>query len=106
MINIWLDDERPIGVDFPADAILCKTVGEAIDAIVANGYNIGMISFDHDLGDHHRTGYDLACWIEQKVHEGVIKPFHFRVHSQNPVGRERIKSALRSIMLKWKGYQA
>ena len=56
MLNLYLDDERPISPDMPSDTILCKTVKEALDKIVEADYNIGTISFDHDLG--------LENWID------------------------------------------
>lgn len=105
MIDIYLDDERSIPANYPENTILCRTVKEALDKIVEADYNIGMISFDHDLGIENRpegynNGYDLACHIEKMVYDGLIKqPFKFYIHSQNPVGRERIKSVLRQIKL-------
>lgn len=103
-LNLYLDDERSIPPDYPADTILCRTVKEALDKIVEAEYNISMISFDHDLGgnwiDGYNTGYDLACHIERMVHEGLItKPFKVYIHSQNPVGKQNIKAVMRQVAL-------
>lgn len=52
------------------------------------------ISLDHDLGNHSKTGYDIACVIEELVLTGKIKMPKWHVHSANPVGKVRIKQAL------------
>ena len=56
------------------------------------------MSFDHDLGDTVRTGYDVAKWIENKnqVQGGCYIPedFVLWVHSQNPVGARKIHETM------------
>ena len=55
------------------------------------------ISFDHDLGEDTKTGYDCAkclcnyCWTN-----GIPIPT-YNVHSANPVGRDNIIGILKSF---------
>jgi|SRR5579885_3650935 len=65
------------------------------------------ISFDHDLSDSHYqeivefgffvsddTGYDCARWLIEYCESNGYKIPQFAVHSQNPIGAERIFSLL------------
>lgn len=54
------------------------------------------ISFDHDLGDG-KDGYDCAVYlVEYCLDNNLIFP-PFCVHSQNPVGKERIETFIKSF---------
>jgi len=97
------------------------TARQAI-ALLETG-NVEFISLDHDLGDAchfcgvvshggvysgasciksvctcdcHTTGYEVACWIEENVRNGVIKMPRWQYHSANPSGKLRIESAMLS----------
>jgi len=96
-MKIWLDDIRPMPEGYDRWA---KTAGEAIVMICLFGDEIEFISFDHDLGDGG-TGYVVATGIEGLAHEGLLKRFGWDVHSQNPVGAERICSAMGSAERFW-----
>lgn len=93
---IFLDDER-----YPPDDgknwIIMRTADEVIDYVKRNGLPVGF-SFDHDLGEG-KSGYDAAYEIARMIFEGEIdyKPFEWRVHSMNPVGRDRIKGVFAMI---------
>ncbi len=105
MINIWLDDERD-----PNDPIIIKlfgtkdnwtwvkTIEEALDIITTN--KINMISLDHDLG-YEKTGYDLITKIEELTFTGNLYPFYILIHSQNPVGIQRMKTVAKRIREYW-----
>ena len=83
-INIWIDDERKP----PLNYAWCKTYDRAIKTIkycLLFGYDIGHISFDHDLGEE-KSGYDIA----KHLVENQIDITCFSVHSMNPVGRNNI----------------
>ncbi|EIP97796.1 hypothetical protein Ga0100231_001170 [Opitutaceae bacterium TAV4] len=91
-MKVWLDDvrEAPEGwqrVFWPDEAI----------ALLQGGSVTG-ISLDHDLGDDTRgTGYDVIAWIEEAVAvRGFVAP-EIRIHSANPVGRERMLRGIAAI---------
>lgn len=52
---------------------------------------------DHDLGED-KTGYDIICWIEENDFTGSIKkPEIIICVSSNPVGRNKINSAIKRM---------
>ncbi len=87
-MKIWLDDKRQ-----PPNGgwTWVKTGEEAIE--VMKGNNIREISFDHDLGEG-MSGYDVAKWIEGMAYSDAIDKILWRVHSDNPVGRKNIETAM------------
>lgn len=105
MIRIYLDDLRPtpthLAVDRYNGAVprtythRCYTAAEAM-LLLATG-QVEFISFDHDLGPETAgTGYDVARYIEEMVHEGIIPCPEWDVHSSNPVGARNINAAMRA----------
>jgi len=88
-MRIFLDDLRTP----PKGHTLCRTARYAI-ALLRSGI-VTFISFDHDLGVGP-DGYTVACYIERAVADGHISCPDWAVHSANPVGRDRIISAMRS----------
>ena len=96
-IDLFLDDVRPC----PQGWICVRNYNDAIKFLIEHEGEIRRMSFDHDLGLGTKSGYDVACWIEEQVVKtGYVAPERFSVHSQNPVGRDRIKSCCRAIMSK------
>ena len=95
-MKVYLDDMRKA----PEGFLRCKTAIAAI-ALLQTG-KVKEISLDHDLGEENKTGkfstgYDVVCWIEEKVaKEGFIPPV-IKIHSANPVGRKKIEAAIESI---------
>lgn len=95
---MYLDDLRtPIEVfDF-----IVRSYDEAIMCVEKYGVPI-YISFDHDLGINKKgellkSGYDFAKWLVENDLDGVIKiseQFTYKVHSQNPVGKQNIIALL------------
>lgn len=94
-ICLWLDDERPMPEGYTHHA---KTAQEAI-ALLETG-NVIIMSLDHDLGDGP-TGYEVAKYIEENAINDKLNPIHFRVHSQNAVGKQNIKLALQNALKAW-----
>lgn len=97
-MKIWLDDVRdPTDPEIQelfgaeGDEIWCKTVKAAAELLITG--DVISISFDHDL-QSHKTGYDLAKWIERKAHNGELKPISWRVHSKNAEGANNIRRAM------------
>lgn len=99
LVTIWLDDERDPNTHDFANAIWFKTGEDLITWFQQNEMsNVSLISLDHDLGDGRMTGYDVLVWIEEQVmlHEAK-PPMCMKIHTQNPVGRDRMNSARHSI---------
>ncbi|MFX5937632.1 cyclic-phosphate processing receiver domain-containing protein, partial [Acinetobacter baumannii] len=64
--------------------------------------NLECISLDHDLGDEDEgTGYDVACYIEACAFQGRMKEFRVMFHTQNPVGRAKMKAAIHQAQKAW-----
>ena len=96
-VMVWLDDERPMPSPFNFYA---KTATQAIQALQQG--NVTAISLDHDLGDpSNGTGYDVAKWIEQNAFNGTLKRIAVTIHSQNPVGRQRMMAAIQNANRFW-----
>lgn len=97
-MKVYLDDERPT----PEGWVRAYTAPEAIE-LVRRG-NVTEISLDHDLGSEEAgTGYDVCLFVEKRLFEQAFdfdNPFIppvMVVHSANPVGRQRMESAIQSI---------
>lgn len=92
--KMFLDDERmPIGEGWE----IVRSFDEAV-ALMAERGCPQHISFDHDLGEDSKTGYDLAKWMVNQDLDAESKfipsGFTFYVHSQNPVGATNIREHL------------
>lgn len=106
MINIFLDDER--NTPEPINGVEWTRVYTASECI---GYlnkvnedssivNVNILSLDHDLGpDSAGTGYDVVCFLEEKKYNEptFVLPNEIRVHSANPVGRQRMLSVIKRL---------
>ena len=97
--RLFLDDERwPATHDneggFGDFDYICRNVEGAEVLLIELGLP-SFISFDHDLGEHTRTGYDYAHILVDWCLEENAKPdFKWYVHSQNPVGKKNIEALL------------
>lgn len=121
-MKLWLDDERTppddtwTWVRTAGEAIMflavhnapCKSVMGVGNAVLKQG-TVTHVSFDHDLGicnfclrmgktECRADGYSVACYIEERVasNEDYFVPV-LEVHSQNPVGIQRLRSVFASI---------
>lgn len=97
-MKLYLDDERPT----PGGWERAYTAPEAI-AMLETG-KVTHLSLDHDLGPEGAgTGYDVCLFVEQKVFEQAFQfdnpfvPPVMSTHSANPVGRQRMESAIQQI---------
>lgn len=112
-MKLWLDDIRnPAQTYDPQDercnmwsgpdVVWVKTAKNAIEQLQTG--QVTHISLDHDLGyplDEVGTGYLVACWIEEHAANGALPPIKWAVHSANPVGVRKMKSALTSADRFW-----
>jgi len=105
-MKLFLDDEREPYMIFADDDgslttewrtwAIARTVGTAIELLETG--RVEEISLDHDLGDGHRTGYDLCKWMSANDRWPVVVHFH----SMNPIGVKNMVFEYRSY-LKHKG---
>lgn len=110
-MKLWLDDVRDPAQHGAIGYVWVKTVGDAKAKLLTG--EVEKASLDHDLGacdaclagrgaeqwlvendymampncTHVGTGYDLCVWMAETGHWPKERP---RVHSANPVGRERM----------------
>lgn len=123
-MKLWLDDERPPPDDtwtwvknagqFVQSLMRLKLSYDAAGNIAGGEYTdkYEIISFDHDLGKCPNFDRDpcpegttcihdgtwLVNWLEEQIHHEPTWPVpRLEVHSQNPVGIQRLKSAFASI---------
>lgn len=94
MINLYVDDLR----DIPKGFTGVRSYEEAV--LYLKAFPVNILSLDHDLGEDgqgnlHPTGDDLVNWI---IEYGAIKsPLiinRIYLHTDNPVGRDRMYKAL------------
>ncbi len=90
MIRVWVDDVRepPDRVGCEEDYQWAKDYDRAIYLLTHQ--QVDIIALDHDLGEGQRTGYDIACWIEDQVMNHGMKAPQIFSQSQNPEGRRKI----------------
>jgi hypothetical protein len=119
-VYLWLDDERPA----PSGWRWAKNFGNAKQLvhlscqIPGRQFELRRLSFDHDLGGQvvevmrqdgrlvrkepsPLNGYHLAKDILEFVNLGMLPPFAWRVHSQNPVGVQNIKFVMAQVEVLW-----
>jgi hypothetical protein len=91
---LWLDDIREPWRHGFLNCEWAKTADEAI-ALLQTG-KVTFASLDHDLSiddtmgmpKGEKTGYSVICWMEKN---NVWPQDGVRVHSMNPVGRQKMQ---------------
>jgi hypothetical protein len=98
--RLFIDDER----DPPNDGNEWKVARHYRDVKLLL-FSFGppvFISFDHDLGEKMKTGYEIAKkLVEWDMDGGPFKfrdDFDYYVHSQNPVGKANIEAYLNNYL--------
>lgn len=97
--NLFLDDIRdPTWVyNHPPfkEWVVCRNYQEAVDIVNSRGFP-AHVSFDHDLGDDSKSGFDFAKWLVNKDLDDHSMPndWTYNIHSANGIGRENIKGLL------------
>lgn len=92
-MKLFVDDER----ECPEGWIVARSYDEALTFLgIDQKCQVSDLSIDHDLGEG-KSGYDLACWLEERLVYGYEVPVKITCHSANPVGRARIEQCLASI---------
>lgn len=96
-IDLWLDDIRDPARHGCIGWTWVTTAAAAIDLLKTG--RVQRASLDHDLNVEQTmgmpstepTGYTVVCWMEE---HDVWPPQGVTVHSQNPVGRARMRAAI------------
>lgn len=96
-MKLWLDDIRDPNLFGHIGWHWVKTAEEAIN-LLKTGV-VEQASLDHDLTieqtlgniDNEKTGYTVVCWMEEN---NVWPPNGTKVHSMNPVGREKMQKVI------------
>ena len=93
-MKIFLDDVR----ETPEGYVRCYWPQEVIELLKTN--QVTELSLDHDLGDDSiGTGYDVLTWLEEQVFcHSFTPPPVIKVHSANPVAKQRMLAAIQSIL--------
>ena len=96
MIRVYLDDVRDIPVSKGFTG--ARNVEKAMELLKNN--KVEILSLDHDLGEDIRgnellTGYDLVLWICNYYEEYNLYIEKIYIHSDNPVGREKMLETLK-----------
>ena len=93
-MKIWVDDVRPMPLDYD---IHCHSVNEVISVIeyieAKQKYNIDLIDLDHDAGDYYNDGGDyikILDWLE--VNQLNIP---IAIHSCNIVGVQNMERIIK-----------
>ena len=86
VMKIWLDDLRPP----PKGFFHVRTLLELQTLLASSLDVIEVMSFDHDLGDGEKDGYQIAKWFAENYLERW--PLVTRVHSANPPGAANIRA--------------
>jgi hypothetical protein len=98
MYKLFVDDVRdcPKGNDW----LVARSFREATEIMKRNGCPYYM-SFDHDLGNDSKSGFELVKWmVERDLEKEDFFPrgFMFVSHSANPIGKENIETYLNNYL--------
>lgn len=94
--KLFIDDER---MPTQSDFIIARNSYDAIWMIENYGLPTE-IAFDHDLGGQD-TAMRLVAFLEELVYNKEVELpefFTFSVHSQNPVGKRNIITAMMKLI--------
>lgn len=91
-IKVYLDDKRKT-----PDGYIRAFWPEDVYTFL-NNLNVVELSLDHDLGDDtHGTGYDVVCYIEEKIYLEEMDLIPIKVHSDNSSAVKKMKLGISNI---------
>ena len=91
-MKLWVDDVRPAPEGYEWIKTTEGTI-ERIKHLGRCGVEIELLDLDHDAGDFVRFGGDYIKILD--FLESVMISIPIRIHSMNPVGRERMRAIIR-----------
>ena len=111
LMRLWMDDLRPAPEGYTRVYLVDETISEIIrcnkeTVFLMKQYILGYmdrallekcikvfiieeISCDNDLGEGNAEGYKLLDWLE-----ATGRNYPIRIHSANPVARERMRAII------------
>jgi hypothetical protein len=97
-VKLYLDDVRPAP---DSSWNLVSTAEEAIEWLQDHP-ETHTVSLDHDLGVDEdgnalSSGYDVLCWMEDRLYSGKKIPKNNLIHTNNSAGSIRMEQALYAI---------
>jgi hypothetical protein len=101
-MKVYLDDIRKT----PPGWTRTYTAKETIELLKTG--KVTELSLDHDLNlidanDKEETGYDVLLWMEKEVfmnHNVKVVPKAIHLHTDNAVGKAKMRKAVEVIMRK------
>ena len=96
--SLFIDDERKPPYNDGRNWIIARNFDDVMMCFRIHGMP-GYISFDHDLGENERTGFDIAKFLVELDMDAepdfqIPEEFEYYVHSQNPIGKANIEGLL------------
>ena len=88
-MKIWLDDIRPMPVDYDYHASSVDAAKAMIKMAESENEPVELIDCDHDLGDYARYGGDGIKLLDWLLSRGTLYPI--KLHTANPVGRANMQ---------------
>lgn len=93
-MKLWLDDVRPapnhtwIWAQSYENALFCLKTK-----------SVTIMSVDHNLGEHERTGYDVMVWLERHINTilRIPVPEIMLCHGGTALERKRIEDVIDQI---------
>lgn len=86
-MKIWLDDEREMPEEFDVHV---HDLEELQEFLKEHEGEITLMSFDNDLGEGKREGWEIMQWFAREHPDRY--PFEARVHSANGPAAERMEA--------------
>ncbi len=74
----------------------------ALNEALGRGEKIEAISFDNDLGEGEKEGWEIAKWLTEMHPELFAEIQELRIHSANPEGRKNLENYTRLGLEHWK----
>lgn len=94
MRKLYLDDLRTPKSD---GWDIVRSYDQFVEWVTMNGVP-DEVSFDHDLGDDVKTGYDCTKWLVNYCMDNRIPFPQWNIHSANPVGKENIEKYITNFL--------
>lgn len=99
--KLWVDDVRPLPAEFShTEWTIARTFHEAVMKLELIEFE--EVSLDHDLasfyGNVEMTGTNLVGWLAERKHNGLHTPKRYRIHSDNPVGRQSMATLIKTYL--------
>ncbi|OHB21374.1 MAG: hypothetical protein A2939_05055 [Parcubacteria group bacterium RIFCSPLOWO2_01_FULL_48_18] len=90
-MRIFIDDLR----EAPEGYRVARNFQEfrkSIEEAVEGDEVVEAISFDNDLGEGEREGYEIMKWLAESYPQYMVGETEITIHSANPRGRENMEA--------------